>query len=201
MATPLARTLREQIVEQLRHEVLSGQLAEGAHLHEEKLARRFGVSRGPVRDALLQLTQEGMLLYKPNCGVEVAAPPSERVRALVIPVRKQIEAFALDLAFADATADALAAWEAILERLRQACEQNDLAAVVRHDMAFHRWIVDRPGEPDLLAMWLPVVTRMRLAYSRHGDLRDVYPEHLAIVAAFRKGNRKAARKALEANIV
>jgi DNA-binding GntR family transcriptional regulator len=68
-------------------------------------------------------------------------------------------------------------------------------------MAFHRWIVEASGEPDLLALWLPVVTRMRLAYSRHADLREVYPEHRRIFEAFRKGDRKAAARALEENIV
>jgi DNA-binding GntR family transcriptional regulator len=198
---PIFRTIRQQIVEQLRHDVLSGRLAEGEHLHEVKLAERFGVSRGPVRDALLQLTQEGVLLYRPNCGVEVAPPPSEGVRSLVLAVRRKIECFALDIAFDQATPEDTRVWEAILERLRIACEERDLSVVVQHDMAFHRWIVERPGEPDLPAMWLPVVTRMRLAYSRHTDLAEVYPEHLEILQAFRKGNRKSALKALEAHIV
>jgi DNA-binding GntR family transcriptional regulator len=198
---PIVRTIREQITEQLRHEVLSGRLAEGEHLHEVKLAERFGVSRGPVRDALLQLTQEGMLVYTPNCGVEVASGVSERVRPLVVAIRRRIEVFALDIAFDEASEADIREWEKILEQLRIAGENDELAEVVRHDMAFHRWIVDRRGEPDLLPMWLPVVSRMRLGYSRHRDLRDVYPEHLKIVRAFRKGNRKAACKAVEANIV
>ncbi|OAI49020.1 hypothetical protein AYO44_01055 [Planctomycetaceae bacterium SCGC AG-212-F19] len=199
--SPVFHTISEQIVQQLRQDVLSGRLAEGEHLHEVKLAERFGVSRGPVRDALLHLTKEGLLVCKPNCGVEVSAPPSERVRALVVPIRRQIETFALDLAFDQATPDDIREWEVILESLRAACAQNDLPHVVEFDMAFHRWIVARPDEPGLLAMWLPVVCRMRLGYSKHEKLDDVYPEHLKIAAAFKKGNRKAAAKALEANIV
>jgi DNA-binding GntR family transcriptional regulator len=199
--TPIFRTIREQIADQLRRDVLSGRLAEGEHLHEEKLAQRFGVSRGPVRDALLQLTQEGVLLYKPNCGVEVAAAPSEGVRELVLPVRRMIEAFALRRAAAQATPADIRVWEAILERLRVACEAGNMADTVTHDMAFHRWIVDRPGEPDLPALWLPAVTRMRLVYSRHKDLREVYPEHAVIVERFKAGDIDGAAAALEANIV
>jgi DNA-binding GntR family transcriptional regulator len=199
--TPIVRTIREQIADQLRRDVLSGRLAQGEHLHEVKLARRFGVSRGPVRDALLQLTQEGVLLYKPNCGVEVAAAPGERVRSLVLPLRRMIEAFALRLAFEQAGPADIAAWEAILERLRVAGEAGNLSDVVAADMAFHRWVVDRPGEPDLAALWLPAVTRMRLVYSRHSDLREVYPEHAVIVERFKAGDVDGAVAALEANIV
>lgn len=199
--SPVFHTISEQIVQQLRHDVLSGRLAEGEHLHEVKLAERFGVSRGPVRDALLHLTKEGILVYKPNCGVEVSAAPSEHVRGLVVPIRRQIETFALNIAFDQATPDAIRAWDTTLDRLESACAQNDLAQVVEADMAFHRWIIERPSEPGLLAIWLPIVCRMRLGYSKHQNLFDVYPEHLQIAAAFKKGNRKAAVRALEANIV
>ncbi|MGE3806273.1 MAG: GntR family transcriptional regulator [Gemmataceae bacterium] len=197
----IVRTIREQIVDKLRHDVLTGKINVGDHLHEVELAKRFGVSRGPVRDALLQLTQEGVLLYRPNCGVQVAAAPSERVRALVLPIRRQIEAFALRIAVDEATPEEVRHWAMILEQLRLACQDNDMAAVVEHDMAFHRWIVERPNEPDLLALWLPAITRMRLVYSRHQDLNDVYPEHLKIYEALRAGDRAAAVQALEANIV
>jgi DNA-binding GntR family transcriptional regulator len=199
--SPVFRTISEQIAQQLRDDVLSGRLAEGEHLHEVTLAERFGVSRGPVRDALLHLTKEGILVYKPNCGVEVSPAPSEHVRPLVVDIRRQIETFALDIAFDRATPEDLRQWETILERLRAACQRNDLPGAVEADMAFHRWIIERSGEPALLAMWLPVVCRMRLGYSRHRDLYEVYPEHLKIFAAFQKGNRKAAAEALEANIV
>jgi DNA-binding GntR family transcriptional regulator len=201
METGIVRTLREQIVSRLREDILSGRVERGESLREADLAKRFGVSRGPVRDALLQLTKEGLLVSRPYCGVKVAEGPSEAVRGLVIRLRKEIELFALQRAFDQATPEDLRAWEAILERLRKACEENDLAGVVEHDMAFHRWIVDRPGEPDLLAMWLPIVTRMRLVYSRHDDLADVYPEHRKVLDAFRRGDREAALAALEENIV
>src|SRR5262245_47109712 len=129
-ASPVFHTISEQIVQQLRHDVLSGRLAEGQHLHEVKLAERFGVSRGPVRDALLHLTKEGILVCKPNCGVEVSGPPSERVRPLVVSTRRQIETFALNLAFDQATPDDVREWERILGRLEDACAEDDISQVV-----------------------------------------------------------------------
>ncbi len=89
------RTIREQIADHIRNDVLSGQLAEGAPLREQDLATRYGVSRGPIRDALLQLTQEGLLVSKPNCGVTVGSGPSDAIQPLIIQLRRAIEKFAL----------------------------------------------------------------------------------------------------------
>lgn len=196
----LYRTLREQIVEQIRSDVLTGRIAEGDALREQALAERFGVSRGPIRDALLQLTQEGLLVSRPNCGVKVGPAPSAAIQALVVDMRRKIEAHALRRVFSDLAADDLAELDAVLDEFHTACTAGDMASVVQHDMAFHRWFVERTGDADLLAVWLPVITRMRLRYTRHADLLESYHEHRAVVDAIRRGDRRAAVKALETNI-
>src|SRR5215472_4225062 len=73
----LVRSLREQVAAHVRRDVLSGHLETGERLREVELAERFGVSRGPVRDALLQLTHEGLLVLQPHCGAKVAGPASD----------------------------------------------------------------------------------------------------------------------------
>jgi DNA-binding GntR family transcriptional regulator len=198
--TPVVRTIREQIVEQIRREVLSGQLVEGEALREESLAKRFGVSRGPIRDALLQLSQEGLLQSRPNCGAKVAPGPSPAIQPLVIQLRRQIESFAVELIFDRLTPHDMEALQAILERLRTACEDEDIAALVDHDMAFHRWFVDRVGDADLTKMWLAIVTRMWLRYTRHTHLMDSFAEHQEVTAAIRRGDKVGAIEALVNNI-
>src|SRR5437016_14274971 len=89
------RTVREQITDRLRDDILSGRLAEGERLQEAKLAERFGVSRGPIREVLAQLTHEGLAEAKPNCGVKVSLSDSDSVRELIVPIRRVIETFAL----------------------------------------------------------------------------------------------------------
>lgn len=201
MAAPAVfRTIREQIVEQLRNEVLTGQLNAGESLREESLARRFGVSRGPIRDALLQLSQEGLLQSRPNCGAKVAPEPSIVIQPLVIQLRQQIEAFSLQLIFPTLTAEDDRRLDENLERLRAACQSGEMTAVVEHDMAFHRWFVERADEADLLKMWLTVVTRMRLRYTRHTHLMDSFAEHAAVVEAVHRRDAAAAAAALVANI-
>ncbi len=194
------RTIREQIVEQLRNEVLSGEIAAGESLREQKLAERFGVSRGPIRDALLQLTQEGLLVAQPNRGVRVGQGPSEEIQPLVVAMRRRIEAFALEAVLDQLTKKDLDQLDEILARFEQPCIRNEISEAIPHDIALHRWIVERVGDPDLLQIWLSTIIRMRLRYTRHAHLSESFAEHQAIVEAIRKRDKQAALRALEDNI-
>lgn len=202
MSPPVVfRTIREQIANRLRQELLSGQFTSGEPLRETQLAARFGVSRGPIRDALLQLTQEGLLVAQANCGVRVKEAPSKAIQPLVVALRRMIEKFALDSVWDTLTDEDIRNWEDLTEQLHEACRKKDAARVIELDMAFHRSIVERTGDRDLAAMWLPIITRMLLVYSRHRDWMDVYREHSAVVREIRNRDRAAALAALEANIV
>jgi GntR family transcriptional regulator, rspAB operon transcriptional repressor len=195
-STDIYRTISEQIAQQLRNEILSGQLAEGEPLPGEKLAKRFGVSRGPIRDAVMQLTHEGLLVSEPNVGVKVAGGPNPMTHRLVICIRRLIETFALENVFEQLTDDDIHQLGEVLERLRVACERDDLLALVGHDMTFHRLLIERTGDQDLLAIWRPIVVRMMLRYSTHQTLMETYEDHRLIYQAVRARDKKAALKAL-----
>jgi DNA-binding GntR family transcriptional regulator len=193
-------TIREQIADHIRSDILSGRLVEGEQLREEPLARRFGVSRGPIRDVLLQLTQEGLLASKRNCGARVGAAPDEWTQPLVVDLRRRIEVFALRRALKVLDENAVECLDEEVERLRIACQRADMAAIVRHDMAFHRHILEMTGDENLVAMWLPIVQRMMLHYTRHEDMMENHREHVAILEAIRAGDMKKAVTALKQNI-
>jgi len=195
----LHRTIRHQIADKIRLELLSGQWPAGTQLREQDLAKRFGVSRGPIRDSLLQLTHEGLLVSKPNCGVTVRPALQEHIQPLVVQLRRQIETFAVKMLIRQPD-EILPELEQACEQLRIACVQRDMPAVVRQDMALHRIIVQAGDEEDLVAIWLPIVMRMMLHYTRHKDLMESYREHMAIVEAIRNKDPEAAIMALEANV-
>ncbi|MGE3807545.1 MAG: GntR family transcriptional regulator [Gemmataceae bacterium] len=201
----LVRSTREQIIDLMREDILCGRLPEGQRLGEAELAVRFGVSRGPIREALAQLTQEGLLVAKPNCGVKVAPSAPDAIRELIVPIRRTIETYALKLIFADLDGRDFQKWDDILHDMEQACRRKDTAAVVQHDIAFHRSILARAGQEDLLTIWQTLVARVRCHFQRSTELAGrkltrVHDEHRTLVDVFRAGNRNAAAKALAKHI-
>ena len=199
-ATEIYRTLPEQIAARLRQDVLSSRLKPGDPLREIDLSERFGVSRGPVREAFRQLTQQGLLVLEPNKGVRVAQNPSVEVRPLVVELRRTIERFVLESIFEQITDSDIALWNEILADIRQACERNDLDALTEHDLRFHQAIIQSHDDRDLFALWQPIAMRMMMHYNRLDDIMDSYREHARILDAIRADDRAAAIDALTANI-
>lgn len=193
-------TMPEQIEAQLRTDILTGKLMAGDPLREKEISEAFGVSRGPVREVFRQLTQQGLLTAIPNKGVRVASRPSTSIRPLVVALRLKIELFVLDQIFDEITAEDIRYWESILQDIHAACISGDTAALVEHDLRFHRAIIQSHDEQDVFALWHPIALRMLMHYSRHGDLMESYQEHKAIIDAINAGDREAAKQALAKNI-
>ncbi len=200
----LARNLGNQIANTLRSEILSGRMPEGESLQESNLAARFGVSRGPVRDAILELTKEGILTARPSRGVAVASSAPDSIQTLVLPLRRTIECYALGLFFPTITAANFCTWDEILEDMRRACLAGDQALIVEQDIALHRSILEMSGQHDLLAIWSTIVARIRRYFiegcRRFPDPMFHYSQHVSLIATFRERDLAKALRALESHI-
>lgn len=197
---PIFKTIPEQLEAHLRRDILSGALEAGHPLREHEISERFGVSRGPVREVLYRLAQQGLVTSEANKGVRVAGQPSDALRPLLVDLRQRLEAFVLDDIFDRITDEHLEAWGANLARIERACRDGDSSALVEHDLAFHSAIIRAHENPDLFTLWQPIVLRMLIHYERLGDLMESYHEHKRILDAIRDGDRDEALAALAANI-
>ena len=124
--------------DQLQHAILDGVLKPGERLRAEALARRFGTSRTPVREALLQLEAQGLVEVEPNRGAVVRTFDRDDLFDLY-QVRALLEPRAAALATANIT-------QQDIQRLEELCDSDDLIAA---NEQFHRIIVEAAGSPRL----------------------------------------------------
>lgn len=192
-----ARTVADQIGDRLRSELLAGAYPIGKPLREEELARHFGVSRHPIRKALQKLTLEGLLNARPNCGVVVATSQREHVEGLLTPMRKQLELYALQLAFPKLNGAQRGEWQTILRRMQRAGEDQNAQEVLGHDAAFHQQLLIAAGLEEMIPVWQGIYARMR-DYHQQGnreypDLRVVAYVHNRLIESLFSGDLQRAR--------
>jgi DNA-binding GntR family transcriptional regulator len=193
-------TIPEQIAIQIRQDIFNESYTSKQFLRETELAERFGVSRGPVRQALAQLANEGIIESKPNVGVRVAEHPSDEVFSIIIDLRRRIEHFVIDKIFENLDEIKLKEVKRLLNEIKDACESNDVHSLMLADYAFHEHFVELCEDNHILTLWKTAMSRMMMRYSRFGDLIASYEEHLAIVQAIERGEKDETLRLIERNI-
>jgi DNA-binding GntR family transcriptional regulator len=179
---PQRQAYRESISNVIRRDLISGKFKCDEPMREQKLATRFGTSRGPVRDALMQLTQEGVLVYQPNKGVRVSSLLTDEERDVVVAMRLELEKYCMSKFVPTASEDDLDNISFLLERLKDACEVASLPEVAENDLALHRYWVAQ-ASPHLESTWTGLSVRMIMKYSRLDNYEQSITEHTRIVEA------------------
>ena len=154
-------SLVELTLTRLRHEILSGALAPGERLVEEQLTQRFGTSRAPLREALRQLAQQGLIEHLPRRGVRVAelsAADSDELSAL----RNVLERYAVETAFAQPGAASLTGVAAAWQLMAEAARTGDTFAENNAHQRFHVEVVALAGQRHLLLAFEPVILKLQL---------------------------------------
>ncbi|CAB9493648.1 GntR family transcriptional regulator [Alteromonas macleodii] len=169
-------------------------------LREIQLAERFGVSRGPIRDVILKLTKEGLLISKNNVGASVNNPLPAALQKLSIDMRKKIEEFAAKEIIGLISKEQLAEMDKLIAIMQEHFEKQEYTELTKADIAFHQYFVELAGGEDLLNLWYPIVIRMRMNYQRIKTSDKLVEEHRDIVDAFKNGDVKQAVAAIRKNI-
>lgn len=180
------------IADKLRLAIGHGELAAGAQLYEAELARELGVSRGPLREAIQRLAQEGLLVAIRNRGVFVIEMTPERVADMYL-ARSAVERAAAEQILRNGDGDAAAdKLEDVVATMARGSAAGRIGATSEADMEFHQVLVDAAGSPRLSRMHSTLLTETRMCITaledsyRFGD--DRVEEHRRIVAALRSGD-------------
>jgi DNA-binding GntR family transcriptional regulator len=188
------------IADKLRHAIGSGELQPGAQLSEADLARKFGVSRGPLREGMQRLTQEGLLVSIRHRGLFVIDMTPNDVRDMYL-AREAIERAAARKIL---EGDHAAAGDALLEIVEQMTTATTPAEVSELDIAFHVRLVQLAASPRLNRMHQTFITETRMcihaleeSYSV-SEVRD--DEHRAVATAIKNGDLKLTDELLVAHM-
>jgi DNA-binding GntR family transcriptional regulator len=143
--------LSDQVKEILLKRILDGEYSPGDRLVEMHIAQEFEISQAPVREALRELEALGFVESEPYRGTRVRAVTKSELTE-IYPVRAALEEVAARAA-AVRLAGNVEALEAELEAMHAAAEKGDLYEEVRHDVEFHRLIIEASGNRVLQDMW------------------------------------------------
>ncbi|ABG41065.1 transcriptional regulator, GntR family [Paraglaciecola sp. T6c] len=193
-------SVREQIADVLRSDIISGELEPNTKLNEQQLAERFGTSRGPIRDVLIKLTKEGLLVSKDNVGSSVSSPLTPELQKLSIEIRRKIEEHAVKQLENNISEADLARMDAIIDKMQEHFDKEEFTELTKTDIEFHKYFVGLAGGEDLTNLWYPVVLRMRMNYQRIRNSQTLVDEHRHIVDALRKNDLKLAISSIRKNI-
>ena len=194
------RTLRENVVAEIRLKILNGQLKPGMRIIEQTLAREFGISRGPIREALRQLEQEGLILYTRNAGCTVReVTPSDAYEIYLL--RCTLECASIREVKGAFSPEDFAEMEEILEEMRS-LREGDLHSLVVCDHNLHRILVRKAGLPRMSQMWEDLDYGSYIAGTHSGPYRAnlaqrQYVIHRELVDVLRTGDAERICRKLE----
>ena len=200
---PRAATAASRIYSNLRAELVSLRRLPGEAVSEAEIALSYGVSRTPVREAILKLSDEGLLEIFPQSGIIVSRIPVAALPEAII-IRKALEETTARLAAERATSSQILALHSILERQREANAAKDEDAFHQADEIFHATIADLAGYPGIWKLILQVKVNVdryrRLTLPQSGRITQVIAEHEFILRAIEAHDPAAAGIAMNGHL-
>lgn len=197
------RTLAEELRLQLADEIVRGVLGPGAALDEMELARRFGVSRTPVREAIRELAASGLVEARPHRGAVVARPNDERLAGMFESMA-ELEALCAGLAAERMSGAERRSLEAVHEELRTLIQVGDPQRFSEVNDAFHGAVYAGAHNEHLAELTLSTRVRVqpfrRAQFRNLGRLAKSHVEHDQVVVAILRGDRARAASAMREHI-
>jgi DNA-binding GntR family transcriptional regulator len=203
-SAPSAKITRaEELRLQLADEIVRGTLAPGAPLDETDIARRFSVSRTPVREALRQLAASGLVDARAHRGAVVARPSLDRLTGM-FEAMAELEALCAGLAAERMPAADRARLEAIHDELRVLSHAGNPERFHAVNERFHNAIY--AGARNAYIAEITLATRVRVQPFRRAQFRNLgrlaksHAEHDRVVVAIMRGDKLGAAAAMRAHI-
>lgn len=201
-------TISKEVTDILRWRIIDGSIPPGSRLTEESISTDMGISRGPVREALRDIENEGLVTVEPYKGAVVVELSSRELTEVLMPVRWILEEHAMRVLLAkldEATVDRL---EALVEAMRRAAEdhgEGQIRELVELDIRFHRAIFEASGEFHTEQLWLVIQPRIRVGFYQlsleQPTPMEIADEHAALLDVMKTRDVDATLAVLRDHVV
>lgn len=197
-------TVAEQAADAIRRRIIAGELPEGFQLRQDALAAELGISRIPVREALVQLEGEGLVRIVPHKGAVVSEMSIEEINELFM-LRGLLEPLLLKKSVPRLTAADFAQLDAVLAEYQQALHAQHPARWGELNTQVHHLLLSRADQPRTSAIVATLLqqtdryTRLQLSLSAASCVR-AEQEHEELVRLCRSGEVRAAASLLKRHI-
>lgn len=191
------RSLRIRVFNAIENAILDGEYKDGDSLNELRLSKELGVSRTPVREALMQLELEGLVKNIPNKGAVVVGVTEQDTHD-IYEIRIRIEGLAARLCAENITDDELRALEQIVDLQEFYLLKNDTEQIWKLDSDFHKIIYDASRSRPLrftLSNFHNYIKKARdISMQTEGRAEKTVAEHRAILDAIKQHSGDLAEK-------
>lgn len=193
--------LRTLVCDELRRMVITGELAPGSRLVEDRLAAQLGVSRNPVREALQTLAAEGFVTLTPRRGAMVAQVSAAQAEEL-FDVRMALESLAARTAARRAGPADVARLQDVLDRAAEATRLDELDLLAALNTEFHHEVVTSGGNGYLGLLVSPMARRIQWVFRASAPQRALasWHEHEAVLRAIAAGDEESAAVLASAHV-
>lgn len=195
------KTLRQEVVEVIRMKILTGEIPPGERIKEQDMAEDLGVSRGPVREALRQIEQEGLIQYISHVGCSVKSLTNQDVYEIYL-LRASLENLAVKLCEGKFSQKCLDEMERIVDLMANIEDETAFDLVVEYDNAFHACIIQEAKLERLYRLWASLNgSNQTVFYSEYKNdklfgVRNQTGIHQQVLDAFKTGCQETISEAL-----
>jgi DNA-binding GntR family transcriptional regulator len=195
--------LYKVVYSKLREAILNGQLAPGTKLVEEAISNQMQISKTPVREAIRELAQEGLISFKARHGITVIDFTEKDIKELVI-LRAALEVLGVRFAkdyWGEADTSVL---ESILERIIAAEKAHNYAALPNLDIEFHKYVIEKTGNQRLVKAWKDIASQMNVLFRiiRYFEFSEGYTStsHKELIVAISTMDKNECENVFRAHI-
>jgi GntR family transcriptional regulator, rspAB operon transcriptional repressor len=189
------QSLSDQVYDYIKRLILSGEIRGGERIPEEKVAKKFGVSRTPIREALSRLEEYGLIKIKPRSYAEVVALEPQEAGQLAV-IRSQLETLAVSLLADCGTEEDFRELDLLAKECNTLIAEGDIATTFEKDSLLHLEIARRTGNSHLYEICEKLdakIQLLRLVLSIPLEKLIVYVKHHdEIIDAMKRRDQESA---------